>query len=425
MLSPGHTRQRSSDTGVEKRVETSRKRPVRTDCIRLRKYWPIALIFTVAFCIGINFGSDYKNYRHTGGSRAREPQTLVVYVFSETDTEYENNLRFFLRHGPTENDGCHYVFIMQESEGSKIPDIESLIPSNAQIEHHNNECYDWGTIGWLLTSGRVDVSAYKYFIFLNSSVRGPYLPVYSQGSKRWHEHMTDRITDKVKVVGATISCEAAYWENSLAGKARKNPHVQSYAIATDQVIMKLWIDNKKVFACWKNMWEVIWNGEVGSSKVALDAGYNIESFMTRYHGIDWRKESNWQCNAAVNPYVELHYDGISLNPYEVMFVKVKGILLGLGWTSMQYAVKYGHWMDQQVGPKPVDVSSNEWNSRTAALKERSILHSRNRGIGCFDMVYYLEHSPDLRTFPPAAAWEHFITMGQFEARPAKWICDGT
>lgn len=55
-----------------------------------------------------------------------------------------------------------------------------------------------------------------------------------QGSKRWHEHMTSRITDDVKVVGSTVNCEAAYWENKLDGKARKNPHVQSYAMATDQ-----------------------------------------------------------------------------------------------------------------------------------------------------------------------------------------------
>lgn len=48
--------------------------------------------------------------------------------------------------------------------------------------------------------------------------------------------MTSRIADDVKVVGATINCEAAYWENKLDGKARKNPHVQSYAMATDQAL---------------------------------------------------------------------------------------------------------------------------------------------------------------------------------------------
>ncbi len=37
-------------------------------------------------------------------------------------------------------------------------------------------CYDWGALGWLLASGRVDTSKYKFFMFLNSSIRGPFLP---------------------------------------------------------------------------------------------------------------------------------------------------------------------------------------------------------------------------------------------------------
>lgn len=384
----------------------------------------------LAFYFGTRIGAILEKSQQLSSSSLAtpafvKPNTLVVYVFSKTDDEYENNLMFFLRHGPAENDGCHYVFILQQSEGVELPDISRLIPSNAQIEFHKNECYDWGTVGWLIDSGRVDILAYKYFVFLNSSVRGPFVPTYSQGAKRWHEHMTSRITDKVKVVGATINCEAAYWENKLEGTARKNPHVQSYAMATDQEVMKLWKENGKVFACWSTMWEVIWNGEVGSSKVALDAGYNLESFMTRYRGIDWRNKANWQCNAATNPYVDMHYDGISFNPYEVMFVKVKGILMGLGWSSMQYAVKYGQWMDQQADTSSREVTSNAWDANKGALKEGKLLLSRSRGLGCFDMEYYRRNSPDLAAFSAAATWEHFLNEGQFEARPARWNCSGS
>lgn len=39
-------------------------------------------------------------------------------------------------------------------------------------------CFDWGTVGWLLRTKRVDPQRYKYFVFLNSSVRGPFLPAY-------------------------------------------------------------------------------------------------------------------------------------------------------------------------------------------------------------------------------------------------------
>lgn len=51
------------------------------------------------------------------------------------------------------------------------------LPPNAKYVQHKNECYDWGTFGWLLLkSGHVSPSKYKFIVLTNSSVRGPYLP---------------------------------------------------------------------------------------------------------------------------------------------------------------------------------------------------------------------------------------------------------
>lgn len=62
---------------------------------------------------------------------------------------------------------------------TQAPKLDTAkLPSNARILTHANQCYDWGTFGWLLRSGDVTVKKYKYFVLLNSSVRGPYLPVY-------------------------------------------------------------------------------------------------------------------------------------------------------------------------------------------------------------------------------------------------------
>ena len=54
------------------------------------------------------------------------------------------------------------------------------LPNNAKYLHHFNECFDWGTFGWAMQQENVQVADYKYFIFLNSSVRGPFLPPYLQ-----------------------------------------------------------------------------------------------------------------------------------------------------------------------------------------------------------------------------------------------------
>lgn len=44
--------------------------------------------------------------------------------------------------------------------------------------------------------------------------------------------------------------------------------------------------------------------ELGASAAILRAGYNLDSMMVRYQGVDWRNEDNWGCNfkyARKNP----------------------------------------------------------------------------------------------------------------------------
>lgn len=170
------------------------------------------------------------------------------------------------------HDISHHVSLSQEVD---LPEL----PSNAMYLQHANECYDWGTFGWALSNQTISADDYKYFIFLNSSVRGPILPSYLkvyipsycailyaiqaahtphccphlkcsvrvaclsitavslQGVKHYSELMTG-VLDKsdaagsVKLAGPTINCEATV---TLPGdKQRSNPHVQSFAVATDQ-----------------------------------------------------------------------------------------------------------------------------------------------------------------------------------------------
>ena len=49
-----------------------------------------------------------------------EVDTLVTYIFSDTDPEYRENLRFFLRWGIREGDGADYIIVLQESENAKV-----------------------------------------------------------------------------------------------------------------------------------------------------------------------------------------------------------------------------------------------------------------------------------------------------------------
>ena len=49
-----------------------------------------------------------------------EAGTLVLYVFSPTDPEYINNLRFFTEFGMAEGDGCDYVIIVQHDDAIPV-----------------------------------------------------------------------------------------------------------------------------------------------------------------------------------------------------------------------------------------------------------------------------------------------------------------
>lgn len=65
------------------------------------------------------------------------------------------------------------------------------------------------------------MDAYAYFVLINSSVRGPYLPFYAARLLHWTQAFTSQLTSQVKLVGCTISCEIAV-------------HVQSYVLAMDK-----------------------------------------------------------------------------------------------------------------------------------------------------------------------------------------------
>lgn len=64
-----------------------------------------------------------------------------------------------------------------------------------------------------------------------------------------------------------------------------------------QAGLKVMRDEGEVFKCWSDRQDAIYYGELGSSRAILRAGYNLDCFIIRYQGIDWRDPTNWDCNA--------------------------------------------------------------------------------------------------------------------------------
>ena len=121
-----------------------------------------------------------------------------------------------------------------------------------------------------------DLKQYDYFLFLDSSVRGPFLPRYfsrrggggtsdkrwaksKQAAKPWTSVFTDKLNDKVKLVGRTISCESEM-------------HVQAPVFATDAVGLKVLKDGGAL-ECATEINQALQKHEFGATRSIFKAGY--------------------------------------------------------------------------------------------------------------------------------------------------------
>lgn len=267
---------------------------------------------------------------------------------------------------------------------------------------------------------------YKYFILINSSVRGPFLTAYAKDALHWTRPFTDKLTPSVKLVGSTINCGGSH-------EHPPEPHVQSYVVATDAVGLQVLLDTGKVFKCYDKMKDVVYHGEMGSSRAILDAGYNIDSLMLRYQGVDWREHrrhvAEFPCNGGLNPLQPQLYDGVDIDPLEVMFVKVKEGLLGASWGSAMRAARMDAWKKLPQHPESklvVRLSQNYWLDEKA---DQDISKAEHLSHKCFDWEFYLgANAQDLGHLreednPALEAWIQFMEMGIFEGRPHRWHID--
>lgn len=92
-------------------------------------------------------------------------------------------------------------------------------------------------------------------------------------------------------------------------------------------------------------------GEYGLTVALTKAGYTIDTLLAMHRGVDWRDEQNWQCNGNVHPSRHGTYDGISMSPYETVFLKAS-------WSvGVPFADKYAGWLSRQLTGQPTAVGT--------------------------------------------------------------------
>jgi hypothetical protein len=450
--------------------------------------WSVLISF-IALLISytwLKFGIERSQSWQSRGLAFQTAPTLVIYVYSNTDPEYLKNLEFFIKEAIKPNDGCEYVIVLQQNSPEDVPwpnvqrllvdgtradenaiNDPPLLPSNARFLLHRNECFDLGTVGWVLRTQIKDLTQYTYFIWLNSSVRGPFLPPFLRENLHWTLPFTSKLSSsssstfhtstrrrttqvkpEVKLVGATINCGGAQGLPPA-------PHVQSYVTATDAIGVKLLLASPDVFRCWKKMADVVVHSEIGASRAIFDAGYTIDCLMSRYQGFHWLEYHQQQqqqqavrgeeihdpkmnddvllplpCNRGLNPIQPDFNDGIDVDMYEVIFMKVKeSFLQSSGWRPAVAAATTARWIEESDAGGAVladSVQRNAWLEDGVA--EKVILEAKKRGRKCFDVDFYLTaNEKDLGFFRKmenieAEAWDQFLDMGVYEGRPHRWVC---
>lgn len=301
---------------------------------------------------------------------------LLIYVYGNVHQYVFGNLKYVIETAVRENDGADYIFILQQVGNKSIDEnqMPRLPKSNAFYIQHENKCFDYGTIGWFLEqyttgnpwqggtsvphgnahnrSNRIfDLRRYKYFIFMNSSIRGPFFPSYMlkflsdhqttfRKAFHWYYMFTKRLNDQVKLVGVPMNCMPL-------------PHIQSYLLTVDFTGLSLLLKDATtntgvfptgVFGCYASKGDTVMFSELGISTVLLNAGYTTNSMMSKYQSIGFSTRNNDTCPHYANPNTDYSTDGVSMEPYDVIFIKFNGVYRTT--EGQKRAAVYQRWMEQ-------------------------------------------------------------------------------
>jgi SAM-dependent methyltransferase len=192
-------------------------------------------------------------------------KTLVLYVFHE----YNDRVTSFFKHALFEDPAVDFIVIVNNKA------IEVSVPSYVRVLKRDNVGYDFG--GWsdgLLTDGLY--KNYESFIFVNSSVVGPFL----KGGGRWTDLYLGGLTGNIKLFGSTIN---------TCMQPLIYSHVQSYIFALRRTALEHLI-SCGIFSMTDyvaTMEDAIHKREVRMSRRIIERGWNIGSLMSYYKGIDF------------------------------------------------------------------------------------------------------------------------------------------
>jgi hypothetical protein len=242
-----------------------------------------------------------------------------IYAYWEKDQSYRDNLLYFLRKGL--EDKVDYYFCLNGPCSLRFPTRE-----NIHVIPRENKGHDFGAYASGLEAIEKSGKVYDYYFFMNTSVRGPFIPPYTK--QKWYELFIPLFTREVACVGTTVNILPEVNENAhifykLTGfEGGPYTHIQSMFFGLTHESM-LFLKSKNFWNC-ENTKDFIVEKEIMMSQLFLRNNYNIACILPEYKDTDFR---NLKINVNYTAWNGDGYEkngwfGRSLHPYEVIFSKM-------------------------------------------------------------------------------------------------------
>lgn len=252
----------------------------------------------------------------------RDEKVCVIYHYFEKNDTYKRNFQHFMSFGILEH--VSYYIVLAGAYTVNLPKLK-----NVSYIFSENENYDYGGHS-LAVERHIDSECYDYFMFINCSVRGPFISPCS--STNWLVPFLRLLGNEVGLVGSTInilsndSPHSKFYKSKYGG----NPpyvHVQTAVFAINKRAL-MFLEDKKFFNFSVNLTreEVVSGYEIRLSRLILESGWNIKCLLPEYNSIDYRNGDVININPSASDGDVAYpgsYFGRSIHPYETIFIKTE------------------------------------------------------------------------------------------------------
>lgn len=231
-------------------------------------------------------------------------KVLVLYVFHI----YNDRVEHFIKNAIFKDPNVDFIVI----SNNKLNKID--VPDYVMTLFRDNIGYDFG--GW--SDALLMINLYKKydaFIFVNSSVSGPFVPSYYKD--KWTDIYINGLQGNIKLFGSTINTIEMPLEFS---------HVQSYIFSMNKTTLDYLI-GCEIFSMTnyaKTFNECVWNKEVLMSRKIIENNWNIGSLLPYYKGVDFTfkdKKPGEYSIQFLNDVMYPQYRNRLWNEYELVFIK--------------------------------------------------------------------------------------------------------